>query len=145
MKADFVPLYRGLTLRPFGDGVSSCFKVYPLTIWFDTLGQPHSTLPILLGMHPLMESLTGAYTEEYTLYAACKPFIRRVWTYEDESMFLNDLERLDDTIHLMEGNWVVENCSLGMTIVFKNEITFATYIMGKRKQIKGEENESEEE
>lgn len=60
-------------------------------------------------------------------------------------MFLNDLERLDDKIHLMEGNWVVENCSLGMTIVFKNEITFATYIMGKRKQIKGEENESEEE
>jgi len=92
-----------------------------------------------------MESLTGAFTEEYTLHAGCNPSIRRVWTYKDESMFLNDLERLDNEISLLEGNWTAENCSFGMTITFKNKITFTTYIIGKRKQIKGSESEREEE
>ena len=113
---------------------------------FDTLGQPHSTLPIFLGMHPLMESLTGAYTEEYTLYGRCKPSIRRTWTYADESKFLNDIDALRGEISdLFTSNWVIENCALGMTIVYKNDISMDTYLKGKRKQIKGEEKESEEE
>ena len=93
-----------------------------------------------------MESLTGAYTEEYTLYGGCKPSIRRTWAYTDESKFLNDIDALREEISdLFTSNWIIENCTLGMTIVYKNQISMDTYLKGKREQIKGEEKESEEE
>jgi len=93
-----------------------------------------------------MESLTGAYTEEYTLYARMKPSIRRTWTYTDESKFLNDIEALKEEIpDLFLSNWAIRNCGLGMTITYTNNISLDIYLKGKRKQIKGEEKESEDE
>jgi len=98
-------------------------------------------------MHPLMESLTGAYTEEYTLFARCQPSLSRTWTYTDESKFLSDIESLKGEISdLFLSNWAIENCSLGMTIVYKTNISLDTYLKGKRTEIlRGEEKESEEE
>ncbi len=97
-------------------------------------------------MHPLMDSLTGAYTEEYTLYARMKPSIRRTWTYTDESKFLKDIEALKKRVaDLFLSNWAIENCDLGMTITYTNTISLDAYLQGKRKQIKGEGKESEDE
>ena len=97
-------------------------------------------------MHPLMESLTGAYTERYTLYGRCQPSIRRTWTYTDESKFLSDIGVLKEEISdLFTSNWIIENCSLGMTIVYRNNISLDIYLKGKREQIKGEGKEREEE
>ena len=99
-------------------------------------------------MHDLMESLTGDYTEEYTLYGGAEPSLKRVWSYKDEAEFLNDVEKLSNelgqTFYL--SSWKIANSwTDGMIITFRTNITLNTYIQRKRIQIQGAEIESEEE
>jgi len=97
-------------------------------------------------MHDLMESLTGDYTEEYTLYGGAEPSLKRVWSYKDEAEFLNDVEKLSNelghTFYL--SSWRIANTLTdGMIITFRTNITLDTYIARKRIQIQGAEIESE--
>lgn len=100
-------------------------------------------------MHDLMESLTGAYTEEYSLHAGSKPSLKRVWTYEDEPAFLNDVEKLARELgqNFYLSSWRIENGKFsGMKIFYRVDIALSVYIDRKRMQIQqGAEIESEEE
>jgi len=99
-------------------------------------------------MHDLMESLTGAYTEEYTLHKGDEPSLKRTWTYNDEPSFLNDVEKLAEKLgqNFYLSSWRISNAKFsGMTISFKTNITLRTYIARKRIQIQGAKIESEEE
>ena len=100
-------------------------------------------------MPTLRESLTGAYTEEYTLISGCEPKLKQVWTYEDELAFLNDIDKLRSALgdNFILDSWRVSNNPvLGRTITFSQDITLDFYIRRRRKQIQqGDKAESDEE
>ena len=95
-----------------------------------------------------MSSLTGALTDEYTLHGGCKPKHKLIWTYSDEASFLQDVEKLRKALgreFYLGGMWRIENSSLGMTITAKNTISIDAYLKRKQEDLKGDEDESEEE
>ena len=95
-----------------------------------------------------MDMLTGALTNEYTLFAGYKPKHKLIWAYSEEASFLEDVEKLRKALgreFYLDGMWRIENSSLGMTITAKTTITLDTYLKRKREALEGAEKEREEE
>ena len=100
-------------------------------------------------MQALMESLTGAFTDEYKLYGGLDPMHKIKWTYDDEQAFLNDVQKLRRKLGKdfhKNTNWQIQNTPFqGMIIEVKTTITLDTYLKRRKQQLPGVENEREEE
>lgn len=100
-------------------------------------------------MDNTFENLTGRLTEAYTLHAGCEPHQNKMWVYENEEAFLDDvsmlMQKLGKNFH-KTSSWKIRNSqALGMTITFSNSISLPEYIKKRRKHLRGGEGESEEE
>jgi len=100
-------------------------------------------------MDNIFENLTGRLTETHTLIPSCEPQQNKMWLYENEEAFLDDvsmlMQKLGKNFH-KTSSWKIRNSqALGMTITFSNTISLEEYIKKRKKHLRGVEDESEEE